>query len=62
MHNVSIATKLNMALSMIGMCFLMIRSNIFHPCHNASKASEHTFGVFRGIKRGFNIMECVEIE
>ena len=62
MHNVFFGTKRNMASSTIGMCFLMIRSKNFHPCHNTLEASEYTFGFFIGMKRKFNIMECVEIE
>ena len=61
-HNVSIVTKQNMASAMIGMCFLMMRSDTFHPHHNRLESSEHTFVFFRGMKREFNIMECVEIE
>ena len=61
-HNVSIVTKRNMIYSTIVMCFIIIRSDTFCPHHNTLEACEHTFGFFRGIKRFFNIMECVGIE
>ena len=40
----------------------MMRSENFRPRHNTLEAIDHTFGFFIGTKRGFNILECVEIE
>ena len=62
MHNVYIVTKRNMASATFGMCFLMMSIDKFNAHHNTSEASDNTFGLFRGMKRGFYIMECVEIE
>ena len=62
MQNVFILTKQNMASATIGMCFLMMNSDTFHPCHNTLYSSDNTFGLLRGIKREFNNMDFVEIE
>ena len=62
MHNVSIVTKRNMASATVGMCFLVMSIDTFHPRHNTLDSINHTFGFFKGMKRGFDIMECVEIE
>ena len=62
MHNVSIVMKRNMASATIGMCSLMMRSDIFHPHHNTPEASDNNFGFFRSMKREFNIIDCVEVD
>ena len=40
----------------------MMSIDTFNPQHSTLEASYYTVGFFRGIKRGFYIMECVEIE
>ena len=56
MHNVSIVTNQKISSATIGMYFLMMKIDTFHPLHNISEAGYQNFGLFRGMKRGFNVV------
>jgi hypothetical protein len=59
--NVSIITKRNIVSATIGMCFLMLRSDVPNPRHATSEPSEHVFGTIRSEKREFTTLEFVEL-
>jgi hypothetical protein len=59
--NVSVVTKRNIVSATIGMCFLMLRSDVPNPRHATSEPSKHTFGTIRSEKREFTTLEFTEL-
>lgn len=53
--------KRNMLLETIGILFLVTRDDVMHPRRNTSECNEHTFGMWRTIRREFNMEQLVRI-
>ena len=50
-----------MLLETVGLLFLVVRDDVFHPRRTTSECNEHTYGMWRTMSREFNMDQLIRI-